>query len=260
MFLLNKTHFLVLVFAGTMSLMAQNYEPPGGKQSDGKTIPQAIKVDEDTIRIGEVLVNHKQRTVSFPAKVNMKEGIIEFLVSMPAGKIHEALLITEADPLHLSVGMKLLKFESFEKFFPQRDDDLNWLPFTPPERKEYEKAFVQLEIEQIKDGKPVLLDLGDWLLNAETKQPFPEGEWLYTNSWFYRGAYQASLSGDLVAIFADLSSPINYVGDFNDGSNDSGWIVNPKHTVPVGTDVRVIISQKSAPAVISAKPSIEEQK
>lgn len=97
-------------------------------------------------------------------------------------------------------------------------------------------------------------------MNAETKQPFPEGEWLYTNSWFYRGAYQASLSGDLVAIFADLSSPINYVGDFNDGSNDSGWIVNPKHTVPVGTDVRVIISQKSAPAVISAKPSIEEQK
>ncbi len=29
---------------------------------------------------------------------------------MPNGKLHESLLVTEADPLHISLGMTLLKF------------------------------------------------------------------------------------------------------------------------------------------------------
>ena len=39
-------------------------------------------------RQGHVIVNHKERTVSFQAQVNMKEGILEYVCCMPNGKLH----------------------------------------------------------------------------------------------------------------------------------------------------------------------------
>ena len=70
---------------------------------DGKTVPKFEPLDEYRIKIGHVIVNHKERTVSFQAQVNMKEGILEYVCCMPNGKLHESLLVTEADPLHISL-------------------------------------------------------------------------------------------------------------------------------------------------------------
>ena len=70
---------------------------------DGKTVPKFEPLDEHRIKIGNVIVNHKERTVSFQAQVNMQEGILEYICCMPNGKLHESLLVTEADPLHLSL-------------------------------------------------------------------------------------------------------------------------------------------------------------
>lgn len=102
---------------------------------DGKTVPKFEPLDEHRIKIGNVIVNHKERTVSFQAQVNMKEGILEYVCCMPNGKLHESLLVTEADPLHISLGMTLLKFRRFEKFFPVRDENLNGFPSRNPSRR-----------------------------------------------------------------------------------------------------------------------------
>lgn len=67
-------------------------------------------------------------------------------------------------------------------------------------------------------------------MNSQTRKGLDPSDWLYTNSFFYEGAYQASLSGEVISIFASRTSPINYIGDFHDGVNDTGWIVNPKKT------------------------------
>ena len=52
---------------------------------DGKTVPKFEPLDEHRIKIGNVIVNHKERTVSFQAQVNMKEGILEYVCCMPNG-------------------------------------------------------------------------------------------------------------------------------------------------------------------------------
>ena len=62
---------------------------------DGKMVPKFEPLDEHRIKIGNVIVNHKERTVSFQAQVNMKEGILEYVCCMPNGKLHESLLVTE---------------------------------------------------------------------------------------------------------------------------------------------------------------------
>lgn len=161
---------------------------------DGKTVPKFEPLDEHRIKIGNVIVNHKERTVSFQAQVNMKEGILEYVCCMPNGKLHESLLVTEADPLHISLGMTLLKFRRFEKFFPVRDENFEWLPFTEPKPEDYADSYVQIVMTYTENGREQKSDFSDIVVNSQTRKGLNPNDWLYTNSFFYEGAYQASLS------------------------------------------------------------------
>ncbi|MEG0143041.1 MAG: hypothetical protein RSA21_03010, partial [Akkermansia sp.] len=67
--------------------------------------------------------------------------------------------------------------------------------------------------------------------------------------------YQASLTGDIIAIFADRNSTINYIGKFNDGDNESGWIVNSKHPLTPSTPVTIVISQPKAQKAPKKSPT-----
>ena len=186
---------------------------------DGKTVPKFEPLDEHRIKIGHVIVNHKERTVSFQAQINMKEGILEYVCCMPNGKLHE-------------------------KFFPVRDENFEWLPFTEPKPEDYADSYVQIVMTYTENGREQKSDFSDIVVNSQTRKGLDPSDWLYTNSFFYEGAYQASLSGEVISIFASRTSPINYIGDFHDGVNDTGWIVNPKKNLPLGTNVTVTISQK----------------
>ncbi len=228
---------------------------------DGKTIPPVEKVNDDCVRIGKVLINHKERTISFKAAINMEKGILEYICSMPNGKLHESLLVTDADPLHMSVGMALLKFNRFEKFFPERDENFEWLPFTEPKPEDYASSRLQISAVYKKDGQEFRTDFSDLIINTRTGKGLPATEWLYTNSFFYEGCFQASMTGEVIAIFANRTSIINYIGDFNVGANDSGWIANPQNTLPIGTEFTITISQNPVPAPApEQKPAQPEQK
>lgn len=156
---------------------------------DGKTVPKFEPLDEHRIKIGNVIVNHKERTVSFQAQVNMKEGILEYVCCMPNGKLHESLLVTEADPLHISLGMTLLKFHRFEKFFPVRDENFEWLPFTEPKPEDYADSYVQIVMTYTENGREQKSDFSDIVVNSQTRKGLNPSDWLYTNSFFYEGAY-----------------------------------------------------------------------
>lgn len=211
---------------------------------DGRSVPPFEKVDDNRIRIGKVIVNHATRTVSFDAVVNMEGGIMEYICCMPNGKVHEALLLTDADPLHISLGMTLLKFHRFEKFFPERGEDFEWLPFKEPKPEDYADSHLQIEMSYMKDKKLIHDDFSEIIINAKTRKGLSTKHWLYTNSYFYQGAYQASFTGEVIAIFASRTSPINYIGDFHDGVNETGWIINPTKKLTPGTKVTITISQK----------------
>ena len=149
----------VSVAQETPAQQEQEETSPEVPLPDGKTVPKFEPLDDHRIKIGNVIVNHKERTVSFNAQVNMKEGILEYVCCMPNGKLHESLLVSEADPLHISLGMTLLKFRRFEKFFPVRDENFEWLPFTEPKPADYADAYVQIVMTYTQDGKEQKLSL-----------------------------------------------------------------------------------------------------
>lgn len=212
---------------------------------DGKSVPKAEKIDDHRIKIGSVEINHKTRTISFSGEINMNRGLIEYIVGMPHGKVHETLILTETSPLHMSVGMKLLKFHSFERFFPMISKEKSTTAFIPPKPYEYIDSYLQIKIIWKLEGKEHSSDLSDMLLNPHgRKKSFPANKWLYTNSFVYNGVYQSCMTGDIIAIAADPSSVVNYTGEFNDGNNETGWQANPKEIPAPGTKITVEISQK----------------
>lgn len=224
------------------------------KIPDGKTVPPFQKLDAGRIGIGKVIVDPAHKQIIIPALVNRKEGIIEYILSLPNGKLHEALLVTDADPLHMSVGLQLLGFKDFGEFFPplQEEDPF----FTPPTPQDYAHARVHLTLRWTRDGKQQKSDLTDLLVNAQSKEPLKTDQWVYTNSFFYRQAYQGSLCGNPIAIFADRAATINYAGDFNDGDNEHGWIVRTEHPLQIGDAVEVVISPETTQPVTPSRPSI----
>lgn len=217
------------------------------KAPDGQSIPKPIQLTNGDIAIGKAVVSRQNKSVHIPVYINLEEGIIEYILCLPNGKIHEALLLTEADPLHISVAMKLAGFQAFEKLFPEQDENLNWKPFSPPKPQDYAKAQVRIELVWKKDGKECRSDLSNLLINTKSRTAFPSGDWFYTNSYFFRGHYQSSLTGDVIAIFADRGCLINYIGPNNDGNNESGWIVNPSTAIPSGTPATLIITPINPP-------------
>lgn len=217
------------------------------KAPDGKSIPKPTPLPNGDVEIGKARVCRQDKSVHIPVYVNMEEGIIEYVLCLPSGKIHEALLLTDADPLHISVAMKLAGFTSFEKLFPEQDDNLNWKPFSPPKPEDYASSRVHIELVWKKDGKEQRSDLSDLLLNAGTRTAFPSNDWFYTNSYFFRGRYQASMRGDIIGVFADRGCLINYIGPNNDGDNESGWIVNASRAIPSGTPATLIITRVQQP-------------
>lgn len=211
------------------------------KIPDGKSIPPVEKIDANSVKLGDVTINHKERTLSFPAFVNLKEGLIEYMISMPHGKLHECLFISTADPLHISVGAKLLKWPFVKGLFPERDDNMQWLPYNPPKRDSYKKALVDITASWEKDGKTITKRVSDLIKYKSGPQKLSGTEWALVDSSLYKGCYQASVIGDVVAIFGDPNSFISYTGFANNGENV--WLADPTIIPDPGTKVTITFKQ-----------------
>ena len=58
--------------------------------------------------MGQVRLDKKDRTISFPAVLNLDHGPMEYFLVTPYGKKHESILRTGAQPFHIHVAMLLL--------------------------------------------------------------------------------------------------------------------------------------------------------
>lgn len=223
---------------------------------DGKSVPKAEKMDDSRIKLGKVIVNHKEKSITIPAITNMNEGLIEYMLSMPHGKLHECMFVTEADPLHISVAAKLLKLGVVKGLFPERDDNMEWLPYNPPKRDTYKKALVDITISWKKEGKTITKPISNLINFKSGPQKLSTNEWAIVDSSFYRNCYQASVIGDVIAIFGDPNSFITYTGFANDGENV--WLADPKTAPEPGTKVEITIKQlplTEADKPVSVRPA-----
>lgn len=238
---------IILLAASAAIALAQNRAPvepkslPAPDQPMAPLKPSVEKIDESHFRIGTITFDQKTREIRFPGKVNMIEGLLEFLLVHENGKTHESLLTADISPTQLNLAFTLLRYPPSRELYALPNDHggaSNEFPEVPAEVKT--AARIAIDLEWKEDGKLRRLPVNDLIQHTVKTTSMPTGPWVYGGSEFSDGKYAPEISGDVIAVFTTNSALINYPGE--DDNNDDVWIPYPKRVPAIGTDVTIIIS------------------
>lgn len=204
------------------------YQPQPILPLEAKTVkmPAMNFVAPGVIEIGGCRVDKKNGRVEFPARVNMQEGLLEYLLVGDAGKLHESLLSTEISPYALQVSLLLLGVEgSYNPLAMQG------------EARTPEGGRVNIKV-QWQDGKRVkTVALEKWLKKDKSK--LNNIPWVFTGSLVIDGVFMAEVERSIIALFHDPVAMIDH--QLPEGADDQIWFVDSEQTPTRGTDVTVII-------------------
>jgi hypothetical protein len=112
-----KVKVAVIFFAlglFSLGLRAQpvsNSQPPSvaSPQSTPPAKPDVLKeIQPGIFMLGDVKLDKQHRTVSFPARLNLSQGPMEYFLVTSWGKTHESILQTETEPFRIHTAMLLL--------------------------------------------------------------------------------------------------------------------------------------------------------
>lgn len=213
-----------------------------------KTEPVMRETAPGVYEIGHIHLDKNTRSLTFPAKLNMAEGNLEYLICTPRGSTHESLILTDVQPSDIHFAMLLLDAKGAGLLAPAPGA-------APPSQidAEYLKSAPRLKGDNLgislkwKDaaGKERSAPVEDWVLNAMEKKAAPRGPWIYTGSMFAEEKFLAQLQGTVASL---VSNPAALINNPRKGSdNDQIWMVNTKAIPPVETPVEVTIKLESAP-------------
>jgi len=209
--------------AASSEIIKPPVKSPAGKQQK----PVLRRIAKNAYRVGDVTVDTKQRTVTFPARVNLREGVLEVLICTEYGKTHESLLSTKVDPLHLNVALLLLGLEGGHAVRYQGDS-------TKPVGSPVEIWFKVKNEESDK-----LVRAEEWVYNTHKKRPMLHTTWVYVGSVLTKDGFMAQRAGQIVTTFHDPFTLID--NPLPGGGDDTVYVPNAKVLPPIETQVTVSI-------------------
>lgn len=216
-------------------------EPESVAKGDASKKPTIEKIDATRYRIGRVILDQKTREIRVPAILNMKEGLLEFLIVHEHGAVHEALLRTTASPTNINLAFKLLRYKpSKELYRIPKEPGIPSDKFyeVDPETKQAARISINLEYEV--DGKTKRIAAREWIRNETTLRAMPPTPWIYGGSNFYDGRFIPESTGQIAAIFVTDTSLLNYSGE--DKFNDEVWTVYSDRTPDLETKVTLVFA------------------
>lgn len=192
--------------------------------------PNVREVSPGIYEIGAVRLNKDTKSISFPATVNMRDGIVEYWLVNSSGKVHESVLKTDAQPYHIHVAMLLLGAKGRPGL-------------TPKERIEDKNTFgdtIALWVEWTDEkGAKQKQRAEDWVHDTSRKAVMKKGDWIYNGSWIFNGAFVAQRELSIVSTIHDHDALINNPRPKRE--DDDNWTVETQALPPVNTPVTVTI-------------------
>jgi hypothetical protein len=167
--------------------------------------PQAVKLSEHLYQIGNIVMDTQQRCLYVPARVNMSKGLVELLVCGEMGKKHESVLVAEAAPEHIQVGLLVLGLEPGGGLEYQGD----------PRAPKGDSVWIWVEWE--KEGEHKRLRAEELVLNYATEKPMQNTHWVFAGSEIVDGRFAASIEQSIVTTYHDpytiIDNPLPTGGD-----------------------------------------------
>lgn len=208
--------------------------------------PPLTQISRDIFQLGAVRLNKAAKTVQFPAVMNLREGVMEYLLVHTRGKSYESMLRTDTEPYYVHLAMLLIG----AKGAPETRALMN----APPQQFHinHPTNSTNAAPDSAIPGDPVVIKLAwhtpagrrelraeDCLINLATKTNVSRGPWTYNGSRVIRGYFIAQGEGSIVALIDDIDAMINNPRRGSD--NDQIWEVNTNIVPPTNTPVEVTI-------------------
>lgn len=187
------------------------------------------EVSPGIFEVGKVRIDKRLRTVEFPAVVNMKEGLAEYLLVSTQGKLHESVLRTDVQPFEIHVAMLLLGAKGAQTNM--------WLAELPPPG---EAVTIEIRWKGWFSTKRVSAE--EMVFDRAKNAPMNKGPWIYTGSFQYEGTFVAQQTGSIISVISDPEALLNNPRERR--HDDDNWIINSKALPKVETQVTVIIKLK----------------
>jgi hypothetical protein len=166
-----------------------------------------------------------------PARVNMSKGLVELLACGEMGKKHESVLVVEAAPEHIQVGLIVLGLEPVGGLEFQGD------PETP------RGDSVWIWAEWWVDGEHTLVRGEDLVHNYATKQPMQHTHWVFSGSEIVDGVFAASMEQSIVTTYHDPYTIID--NPLPSGADDTLYGANEGFVPEVGHPVTLVFKADS---------------
>ena len=147
---------------------------------------------------GVVKLDKNKRAASFPAVINQRTGIVEYAVVTAAGKTHESIFRTEAQPVHVHVAMLLLGAKPASTNF--RANDISIPPPGEP---------VTVEVSWTDGSRVIRRALEELIVTSNGNRALAAGPWAYNGSYLMRRTFAAQREGSIVSVHIDPDALVN---------------------------------------------------
>ena len=263
------SYVAILLAAGTLSTsaLAQDGGPSAPSQPPPvvRTPPVAAPISVETMapmtnaamrllgsgmfELGKLRLNKPERSVSFPAVVNMRGGPVEYFLVTTYGKTHESIFRTEAEPYHIHLAMLLLDAKGAGTNTP---GPAAGGPVDRPEPPPITGDNVALEVSWTTDGKAEHHAADELVFNQAEHAVMRRGTWIYNGSMVMDGVFAAQRDGSIISLISDAAALINNPRPGSD--NDEIWTTQTNNLPNVNTPVKITIKLKPAGENRSSKP------
>ena len=230
--------FLLSLLAGTTNPPPTQALPP---RSQSSAIPTLREVAPGILEYNGVRLDKKDHRVSFPATVNQRVGLIEYLLVNEKGKTHESLFETKVLPhdIHLAlllIGLKEDAKENPNETPPPQAIDAGYLHSAP----KLKGAPVSISVVWTEQGKKKEIAAEDWVFNLQTNHPMSRGPWIYNGSFVENGVFLADQELSIVAVITDPTALVNNPRKGYD--NEDIWQAREEVVPPLDTAVEINIT------------------
>ena len=211
------------------------------------------------LHVGPIEIAADRKSMKVPARINQRQGIIEYMAVGPKGKTHESVLVLETEGTHLMVGCLLLGLTP-APLKPQEDPGLRVVRGgqaaskapapaaqadpAPPELPAESNVRIEVEWLDPETKKAVRHRAEELTWNRELKASMRPTDWVFTGSSIWRGNFVAELEQSYIATWPDRSALFNNPWPSkNPYRGAGGYEANKKLLPPPGTKATVTISK-----------------
>ncbi len=159
----------------------------------------------------------------------MNKDLIEYVLVTTAGKTHESLLRTDAQPYHIHLAMLLLGLKGA---------GTNEFPQDPALPIPGEKVTIQVSWKQ-ENGTEKRMPIEDCVLNQQTGAKATRGPWVYNGSRVWQGTFLAQDIGSIVSLMTDPDALMNNPRLGHE--NDKIWEIIGAGLPPLNSPIEVTI-------------------